>query len=73
VPDGAPFYFLWEIKMMNITAYGQNVTIRPIKQYEETWKGEVVLSPWKQKLQVGTIVFYPDFQVTEGEEGITQS
>lgn len=45
---------------MNIVAYGQNVIILPLKQYDDTWKGQVILSPNKKKLPVGSIVFYDD-------------
>jgi len=48
---------------MKLQAHGQNVIIKPLTQYDDTWKGEVVLSPWKQKMSVGTIVFYPEKMV----------
>jgi len=43
---------------MKLVAHGQNCIIAPVKQYEETWKGEVVLSPYSNKLKSGTVVFY---------------
>jgi hypothetical protein len=57
---------------MKLRAYGQNIIIDPIKQYDETWVGRVELSPWKNKMSVGTIVFYPDrhikiFNVPNGD------
>jgi len=48
---------------MDLIAYGQNVTVEPIQQNEETWMGKVLLSPYGKKLAVGTIVFYPENSV----------
>ena len=45
---------------MKLQAHGQNVIIKPLSQNDETNRGEVVLSPWKNKMVPGTIVYYPD-------------
>lgn len=45
---------------MKLQAVGQNLIIKPISQNDETYRGEIVLSPWKNKMAPGTIVYYPE-------------